>query len=449
MNRKQKSLANDFQLKIYRAIAKSNESEAYTTYQFLDRINALTPDIAYMLYIAYGIEQYYKKYAIQSNEQQAYCDDNYVNTDRLYIGMTVKDYKELCSLVYEEPKTGKSKQLQIENWRRYFDFEKLTYSNQYIILDIYNDPKERNQYRSGKYLNEMKVLLLALIYSAKENPDRHYVNVTDTTITYCTTYRKLIDSINLVKPQLFDSFLLCSILDELVEMGYTKKLASCNYRFCQNELYTKIKQIIDDALKSLENNDMITVQKYNVIVTEEKGEVIHFRATDEQEGFITSANKIVANDMGYKNSNKAKYFERENFRKNLNDYYNKKYGWKYVYYEIKIIVNIDNFEKNISEYTALSIDEPILKLSNEDRQTLKQISKHNLGKYLESRISRQQIVDKVKYIEKFKKGNVKKCEGLSDDEIFEMYIKEIAQTSFIRPEIIELIEQAYLYNESE
>ena len=53
-------------------------------------------------------------------------------------GMIVKNYRELCDLLGVNIKDGKSRKLQIEEWKRYFDFERQ--GNKYIINKIYNTP---------------------------------------------------------------------------------------------------------------------------------------------------------------------------------------------------------------------------------------------------------------------------------------------------------------------
>ena len=47
---------------------------------------------------------------------------NTLDTSRLEIGMIVKNYKELCNLLNENPKTGNSKNAQLKEWQRYFEF---------------------------------------------------------------------------------------------------------------------------------------------------------------------------------------------------------------------------------------------------------------------------------------------------------------------------------------
>lgn len=63
-----------------------------------------------------------------------------MNTDRLSEGMVVKNYKEMCMLLDEQYyKTGgKVRDNQIEQWERYFDYEKVGHN--WLIKTIYSEP---------------------------------------------------------------------------------------------------------------------------------------------------------------------------------------------------------------------------------------------------------------------------------------------------------------------
>lgn len=51
-------------------------------------------------------------------------------------------YKEICTLRQENTKTGKSKQLQLHNWNRFFTWDQIT-SHKFLITNIYDTPKEK------------------------------------------------------------------------------------------------------------------------------------------------------------------------------------------------------------------------------------------------------------------------------------------------------------------
>lgn len=70
-----------------------------------------------------------------------------IDTSQLEIGMIVKNYKELCQLLNEEVKAGDSKVAQLKEWQRYFNFERPKYKQSYIILDIYDEPLEKEDNR--------------------------------------------------------------------------------------------------------------------------------------------------------------------------------------------------------------------------------------------------------------------------------------------------------------
>lgn len=48
-----------------------------------------------------------------------------VDTSQLSEGLEVKNYRALCELVGEEPKTGNGKKAQLKEWERFFAMEKV------------------------------------------------------------------------------------------------------------------------------------------------------------------------------------------------------------------------------------------------------------------------------------------------------------------------------------
>ena len=58
--------------------------------------------------------------------------------ENLKVGLIVKNYKEMCKLLEQEPKTSNSKKAQLKEWERYFDFFKD--GQKIVITKIYNSP---------------------------------------------------------------------------------------------------------------------------------------------------------------------------------------------------------------------------------------------------------------------------------------------------------------------
>lgn len=57
-------------------------------------------------------------------------------------------YKKLCSLMGQTTRTGRSKQLQLKDWHRFFDWENPT-TQTYLITEIYETPLEKINNRGG------------------------------------------------------------------------------------------------------------------------------------------------------------------------------------------------------------------------------------------------------------------------------------------------------------
>ncbi len=52
-----------------------------------------------------------------------------------------KNYRKICEYLHEPIKTGKSKQLQLEDWKRYFEYKRD--GNAFVITKVYDAPKEK------------------------------------------------------------------------------------------------------------------------------------------------------------------------------------------------------------------------------------------------------------------------------------------------------------------
>lgn len=65
---------------------------------------------------------------------------------------TYKNYKELCEALEEPIKSGKSKQLQMKEFERYFEYHKV--GNKIIIDNIFSEEKEKIDMRKSEYISE-------------------------------------------------------------------------------------------------------------------------------------------------------------------------------------------------------------------------------------------------------------------------------------------------------
>ena len=86
---------------------------------------------------------------------------------KLSIGIAIKNYKEMCSILGEKEKKGKSRLLQIANWERYFKWHKD--GQKFIIDEVFEMPIEKIDNRGktennkAKYLTNIEKLILNLL----------------------------------------------------------------------------------------------------------------------------------------------------------------------------------------------------------------------------------------------------------------------------------------------
>ena len=66
-------------------------------------------------------------------------------------GQKFKNYKELCEYLNEPVKSGKSKQLQMKDWERYFTYKKV--GHQFIIESVNNSPIDKPERTSNNIKN--------------------------------------------------------------------------------------------------------------------------------------------------------------------------------------------------------------------------------------------------------------------------------------------------------
>ena len=86
---------------------------------------------------------------------------------KLSIGMAIKNYREMCFILEEKEKKGKSRLLQIANWERYFKWHKD--GQKFIINEVFEMPidkidnRGKTENNKAKYLTNIESLILNLL----------------------------------------------------------------------------------------------------------------------------------------------------------------------------------------------------------------------------------------------------------------------------------------------
>lgn len=325
-------------------------------------------------------------------------DEYFVDTSKIQVGMIVKDYKTMCVLLGEKEKGGNARNEQMENWLRYFDYEKLKYGNSFIIMEIYDEPitKEEKKYRHSNFVNELKVLILKEISKQEINDKGN--------IICFTSYSRLIKRLHVINP-LFYVDTINFFLTKHSEL-FSKENIKWNYQIFRSNTFRKVKDSVRYALEALEKDDMLRIEKYdNIGVKTENGAVMFHQASDDEKAYITTAKKLIANRMGYRNSLDACLYNAAKFNLLLNAYYKAKYGWDIVYFQLKLIANQKNVMKHINEYTALSDNHSVTELSPVEIKSYQEKYNERIVNELRKQAGNFQEVKKKNYIRRLQQSN--------------------------------------------
>lgn len=85
-----------------------------------------------------------------------------MNVDNIYSGMIVKNYKVMCDVLGEEiAKGGNARNAQINNWARYFDFDKN--GHKFVIKEVYETPMPKDFSQNDVYSKSINLLLLNIL----------------------------------------------------------------------------------------------------------------------------------------------------------------------------------------------------------------------------------------------------------------------------------------------
>lgn len=332
------------------------------------------------------------------------------DTSKLYIGLVVKNYKEMCLLLNEDAKTGKAKKIQMKEWARYFEYEKINNSNEYIILDIYPEPMPRGTKRNTKFTNQLIILMLRELIKKKENDEGN--------IIYCTTYQKLIKKLNIVNKFFYKESLrfFISRYPEWFKSDEDFENFKKEYNIFKIITKRKIKGAVKSALANLKKDNLIFYTEYHKIRENDD----YRKATTDEEIYIQSLKKEIAKSMGYRNSNVATLYDSKKFNELFTERLQAETGWDYIFYQLEIGTKKDMLLKHISEYTSYPLEESIYEISSTKENIIRLEYNNNLSNTLIEQVENMADTKLKNKIKKFRENNTE-YDDLTDEEIFQIY----------------------------
>jgi len=275
-----------------------------------------------MVYYRQPTTQIYKKILKGGNSLQ---DNLYqLVKNNLYVGLVIKNYKLLCHLLEQETKTSDSKKAQEKEWKRYFDWEKK--GHKYIIIEVYNEPLEKNDKRSlgnnSIYVQHIELLLLN--YLTKQEGFK-------TTLTL----KKLFLLMGMINQNYINE-------DKEKMKANSEYITDYHINHFYQRTYQKLRKIIFDTLRNLKNRCLIDYEELIMINIKEiinNKVFINTRpATDEEKKNIMEIKKIILNEMGLESITLVHLkFKHTEFYNKINILLKQRYDINYTYTDIKIL----------------------------------------------------------------------------------------------------------------
>lgn len=276
-------------------------------------------------------------------------DDIGINTSNLKIGQVVKNYKELCALLGEEVKTGKSKQLQIDNMKRFFEWEKS--GQKFLITDIYDTPLPKEDGRSSgnnsKYVKCIELLLLRYLLDKKD-------------YTATLTKRNWWQILGMINNKYNQIERDKEKREELQKNNPI--LTSYEIKHFYQRSNKKLQQILFSALNSLSSRKLIEYEIETVIVKEDdKGKMRYEIATKyEKKAILKEERYILRYVMGYEKIIQVFCrFEQDKYYAKVNERLYELYKWQHYFKRIRIVYNQEYISDAINDIGSEIIREEL------------------------------------------------------------------------------------------
>lgn len=270
-----------------------------------------------------------KKGLIYTKEKAGSLSD-VLNTDQLKTGQIVKNYKELCLLLNEEIKSGKTKVYQLKRWLRYFGFERKGHS--YIITDIFDKPKlkKSKKFENSLYLKHAEKILIIELSGAIDN---------------IGTYSK-VDLCNLFgmtgKGNIFNKSACIEIVRSYSGANLngngeeTIAVSDWEIDFFRKRVNNKLREILFSILDSMVARDILTFNEKRVIAIKKEKKYIYSDATEEQIDLIIQTENNVMINMGL---TRLTFANMESFYNEVNTVLQNLYGWHHTFKSFELTLN--------------------------------------------------------------------------------------------------------------
>jgi hypothetical protein len=253
-------------------------------------------------------------------------------------GLIVKNYKALCELLGEPIKNGKSKKLQLEDWNRYFEYNKS--GNSFIITKIFEAPKDKQDGRGKKsiYSNAIQLLITDLL-ARKQG----YITISK---------HKLMFSIGMININYGECGKQVKKLSKYINMD--EKMIYDFY----NINNTNLTGILETALDNLQDKSIIMYNR--IIKVCENGKFTPRIATKSEVSQIMECEKETLEELGFTEKSKVRVSNKwTEYKKEVQNKLSKCTEIQYYFYAYEIIINQKYIEQERNKLAELLLEQVV------------------------------------------------------------------------------------------
>lgn len=286
--------------------------------------------------------------------------------ENLKVGMVLKNYRHLCEVLEEPINAGKSKQIQIKNMERYFEYHKD--GNKFVIDNIFDIKKEKVDNRKignnkTKYINLIEILILDLLVNSNGEKvflPKHSIlrklKMINQNYAFCKTRVNKLSKYSNISEENINEFY--SSTDSTLIRNLEVSLNSLKDRM----LIIWSKEItICEAIENY-SKDIIEKVQYDsydepIYTYSERLQVNHREATDEEKQYIVYCEKEIAKEYGLeKKSEIIRNGLWDEFMYKMRERLMPK-GIIYYYNSYKIIFNYQHIEEELKDTIDFILDD--------------------------------------------------------------------------------------------
>jgi hypothetical protein len=261
-----------------------------------------------------------------------------MNLNNISEGQIFKNYKAFCAEINEPIKTGKSKQLQMQDWGRYFEYSRS--GNSFIINKIYEIPTEKTDNRGKKsiYSNAIQLLITDLLARRQGyitiSKNKLMLNLGMININYgeCgQQVKKLSKYIDMDEKMIYDFY----------------NINNCNFT-----------AMLETALDNLQDKSILMYNRIYKVC--EVSKYTPRKASQYEIAQIMECEKEILEELGFETKSKVRVSNKWNtFQKKVQMKLNEYTDIKYYYSAYEIIVNEKYIEQERNKLAELLLEQVV------------------------------------------------------------------------------------------